>query len=82
MGNAGNIAATVDELSKKHYLSIKIIEAQEEERSRVARDIHDGPAQSLANVIVKAELCERLLDVDKDRAKNELHNLKWVIEEL
>lgn len=79
MGNAGNIAVTVDELSKKHYLSIKIIEAQEDERSRVARDMHDGPAQSLANIIVKAELCERLLDVDQDRAKNELHNLKGVI---
>lgn len=79
MGNAGNIAATVDELSKKHYLSIKIIEAQEDERSRVARDMHDGPAQSLANVIVKAELCEKLLDMDKERAKNELQNLKGVI---
>lgn len=78
-GNSGNIAATVDELSKKHYLSIKIIEAQEEERSRVARDMHDGPAQSLANVIVKAELCEKLLEMDRNRAKNELHNLKGVI---
>ncbi len=79
MGNAGNIAVTVDELSKKHYLNIKILEAQEEERSRLARDIHDGPAQSLANVIVKAELCEKLLDIDKDRSKNEIHNLKEVI---
>lgn len=79
MGNVDNIAITVDELSKKHYLGIKIIEAQEEERLRVARDMHDGPAQSLANVIVKAELCERLLEMDKDRAKNELQNLKGII---
>lgn len=79
MGSAGNIAETMDELTKKHYLSIKIIEAQEEERHRVARDIHDGPAQSMANVIVKAELCERLLEVDKDRAKFELNNLKTVV---
>ena len=79
MGNAGNIAETVDELTEKHYLSIKIIEAQEEERHRVARDIHDGPAQSLANVIMKAELCERLLDVDKEKVKDELGNLKSVV---
>lgn len=79
MGNAGSIAETVDELSKRHYMGIKIIEAQEEERLRVARDIHDGPAQSLANIIVKAELCERLLEVDKDRTKSELNNLKSVI---
>jgi two-component system sensor histidine kinase DegS len=78
MGNADDIAETMDELTKKHYLNIRIIEVQEEERHRVARDIHDGPAQSMANVIVKAELCERLLEVDKDRAKLELNNLKSV----
>lgn len=79
MGNVDNIVETVDELSKKHYLGIKIIEAQEEERLRVARDIHDGPAQSLANVIVKAELCEKLINIDVDRTKKELSNLKSVI---
>lgn len=79
MGNAENIVETVDELSKKHFLGIKIIEAQEDERLRLARDIHDGPAQSLANVIVKAELCERLIELDKERAKKELNNLKDVI---
>ncbi|MDR7857310.1 sensor histidine kinase [Tissierella sp.] len=79
MGNAGNIADTVDELSKRQYLGIKIIEAQEEERHRVARDMHDGPAQGLANIIVKAELCERLMDMDSVRAKNELHSLKDII---
>lgn len=78
MGNADDISETMDELTKKHYLNIKIIEVQEEERHRVARDIHDGPAQSMANLILKAELCERLLDVDKDRVKLELNNLKTV----
>lgn len=79
MGNMDDIAVTMDELNKKHYLGIKIIEAQEEERLRLARDIHDGPAQSLANVIVKAELCEKLLDMDQERTKSELNNLKGVI---
>ncbi|MCK9444225.1 MAG: sensor histidine kinase [Tissierellaceae bacterium] len=79
MGNVDNIVETVDELSKKHYLGIKIIEAQEEERLRVARDIHDGPAQSLANVIVKAELCEKLINIDVERTKKELSNLRSVI---
>lgn len=79
LGNAENIVGAVDELSKKHLLGIKIIEAQEDERLRLARDIHDGPAQSLANVIVKAELCERLIELDKDRAKTELNNLKDII---
>ena len=79
MGNANNIMDTVDDLSKRHYLEIKIIEAQEDERHRVSRDIHDGPAQSMANILVKAELCEKLLDIDKDRTKLELNNLKGVV---
>lgn len=75
-GNADDILATVGDLSKKQYLGIKIIEAQEEERQRVARDIHDGPAQSMANILVKAQLCERLIDSDIERTKKELESLK------
>ena len=41
--------------------------AQEEERQRVARDIHDGPAQSLSNLALKTELCEKLVNMDPDR---------------
>lgn len=78
-GNIDDILQTVDGLSKKQFLGIKIIEAQEEERQRVARDIHDGPAQSMANVLVKAELCERLMGIDVDRTKEELKNLKEAV---
>lgn len=78
MGNSGNIVETVDKLTQKHYLGIKIIEAQEEERLRVSRDIHDGPAQSLANVILKSELCDKLFDIDKERLKHEIKNLKLI----
>ncbi|MBP2653674.1 MAG: DegS sensor signal transduction histidine kinase [Firmicutes bacterium] len=55
---------------------LKIIKAQEEERRRVAREIHDGPAQAMANVIFLAEVCEKLLDKDTNRAKTELHELR------
>ena len=78
-GNIDDILQTVDGLSKKQFLGIKIIEAQEEERQRVARDIHDGPAQSMANVLVKAELCERLMGIDVDKTKEELKNLKEAV---
>lgn len=78
-GNIDDILQTVDGLSKKQFLGIKIIEAQEEERQRVARDIHDGSAQSMANVLVKAELCERLMGIDVDRTKEELKNLKEAV---
>lgn len=78
MGNIENISGTIDELSQRQYLGIRIMEAQEEERHRLARDIHDGPAQSIANIILKAELCERLIERDKAKASNELNNLKAI----
>ena len=79
--NTDQILLTIDDLGKRQYLGIKIIEGQEEERERVARDIHDGPAQSMANILIKAELCEKLQDLDKERAKVELGNLKTIVRE-
>lgn len=53
-----------------------IIRAQEEERQRLARQMHDGPAQSLTNFILQAEICQRLFDRSPERAAEELNNLK------
>jgi two-component system sensor histidine kinase DegS len=55
---------------------VRIIEAQERERRRLSRQMHDGPAQSLTNLILQAEICERLLDADPEQARVELTNLK------
>ncbi len=55
---------------------VRIINAQENERQRLARRMHDGPAQSLTNLILQAEICERLFDTDPVRARTELGNLK------
>lgn len=54
----------------------RIVQAQEEERQRLARQMHDGPAQSLTNFILQAEICQRLFDRNPDRAAEELNNLK------
>ncbi len=55
---------------------INIIEAQERERQRLSRQMHDGPAQSLTNLALQAEICERLFDRDPERAKIELGELR------
>ena len=55
---------------------IRIVQAQEEEKQRLARQIHDGPAQSLTNFILQAEICQRLFDRNPERAAEELANLK------
>ena len=47
-----------------------------EERERVARDVHDVLGHSLTVVTVKAELAERLVDLDPERAKDELAEIQ------
>jgi two-component system sensor histidine kinase DegS len=54
----------------------QIIEAQEEERRKISRQIHDGPAQALANFILQTEIAMRLFDIDAEKARAELNNLK------
>lgn len=61
-------------LSNKAIVSM--VKAQEDERQRLARQMHDGPAQSLTNFILQAEICQRLFDRNPDRAGEELNNLK------
>ena len=50
--------------------------AIEEERTRIARDLHDILGHSLTVITVKAELARRLLDVDPERARPELADLE------
>lgn len=53
-----------------------IIRAQEAERQRLSRQMHDGPAQALSNFILQTEIATRLFDIDPQKAKEELGNLK------
>ena len=46
------------------------------ERERVARDVHDVLGHSLTVVTVKAELAERLIDIDPERAKAEIAEIR------
>ncbi|QHS23302.1 histidine kinase [Virgibacillus sp. MSP4-1] len=50
---------TIETAKEKETFGLKIIDAQEEERRRLSREIHDGPAQLLANVMLRSDLIER-----------------------
>ena len=53
-----------------------LVNAQETERQRLSRQMHDGPAQALSNFILQTEIAMRLMDVDAGQARDELNNLK------
>ncbi|MBM7606255.1 two-component system sensor histidine kinase DegS [Metabacillus crassostreae] len=54
------VGLLLEDAQQKQDFGLRIIEAQEEERKRVSREIHDGPAQMLANVMMRSELIERI----------------------
>lgn len=74
-GALAQINVKLDDLQKQDE-GFKIILAQEEERRRLSREIHDGPAQAMANIVLRAEYCEQLLIHEPKQLKSELEELK------
>jgi signal transduction histidine kinase len=60
-------------------VQMRIVEAQEGERSRLAQEIHDGPAQALSNAIFQVEYIERVVDQDPRMARTELRFLRELL---
>ena len=73
----GGSKHTSTERSEASSTSLEmLISAQEAERQRLSRQMHDGPAQALSNFILQTEIAMRLFDIDQTRAKDELTSLK------
>ena len=74
---------TEDNNSDKH---LKILDVQEKERSRIARELHDSSLQNLTHLVHMIELSSMYIDQDPIRAKLELvscsKNLKQIINEI
>jgi two-component system sensor histidine kinase DegS len=58
---------------------MRIVEAREQERTRLAREVHDGPAQALSNAIFQVEVVQRLLDRNERLARAELKQLREIL---
>jgi two-component system sensor histidine kinase DegS len=56
-----------------------IIQTHEKELLRISLQIHDGPVQVLSNLVLRAEICQRLMDRDTDQVRSELASLKTAI---
>lgn len=77
-GAGGSVSSsTSSSANKGTFAGVEmLVNAQEAERQRLSRQMHDGPAQALSNFILQTEIAMRLLDVDPTQARDELGNLK------
>ncbi|HEU6439383.1 MAG TPA: histidine kinase [Terriglobales bacterium] len=57
-----------------------VLAAQEDLRREIARAMHDGPAQSLTNIVLQAQIVERLLDRDPSQLKAEIGQLVGMVQ--
>jgi len=79
-GDLNQVTRILESAKNRQMIGLKIILAQEDERKRMAREIHDGPAQSLANLVLRTEIAERLLEThDLQVIREELIDLKTQI---
>lgn len=75
--SSGSAASASGAGAKSPLASVEmLVNAQETERQRLSRQMHDGPAQALSNFILQTEIAMRLLDVDAGQARDELNSLK------
>jgi two-component system, NarL family, sensor histidine kinase DegS len=62
-------------------LSRVVLSAQEDLRREIARSMHDGPAQSLTNIVLQAQIVDRLLAKDPTAAQVELKQLMSMVQQ-
>ncbi len=55
--------------------------AQEDLRREIARAMHDGPAQSLTNIVLQAQIVERLVRKDPEAAAGEVQQLISMVQQ-
>jgi len=72
-GSAGNGPAGA--------VSAVVLAAQEQMRREIARQMHDGPAQSIANIALQAQIVQRLFERDPARAAQALAELVAMVQQ-
>ncbi|MFO1444401.1 sensor histidine kinase [Bacillus sp. Bva_UNVM-123] len=80
MSDLQQVGEMLEDARMKQEFGLKIIEAQEEERKRLSREIHDGPAQMMANVMMRSDLIERVFNEQGGvEAIKEIRDLKKMV---
>ncbi|MEH7381357.1 sensor histidine kinase [Bacillus sp. JJ1533] len=73
------VGEMIEDAKQKQEFGLKIIEAQEEERRKLSREIHDGPAQMLANVMLRSQIIDKVYRESPEQGVKEIHDLRKMV---
>ncbi|HET9457931.1 MAG TPA: histidine kinase [Candidatus Limnocylindrales bacterium] len=80
-GDGGDGGVGIDDEPATPAMSRIVLGAQEDLRREIARAMHDGPAQSLTNIVLQAQIVERLLAQDPEVARSEVRQLVSMVQQ-
>jgi two-component system, NarL family, sensor histidine kinase DegS len=72
-------AEEADEGHTTKEVIARVVRAEEDERQRNAAAIHEGATQQLTNLVLRAQLCQRLLESDPERGRQEFQELQTAL---
>ena len=75
------LAPVADPNGVPPVVSRLLLGAQEDLRREIARAMHDGPAQSLTNIVLQAQIVDRLVATDPAKASNEVRQLVAMVQQ-
>lgn len=81
MVGIGVVAVRLSAQSGEKHQATERQLAMAQERERVGRDVHDLLGHTLTAITVKAELAEKLLDADPERARTEVQEIQSLARE-
>jgi two-component system, NarL family, sensor histidine kinase DegS len=76
-----DVARALQPDSGEQVMWAQIIMGQEAERARLAREIHDGPAQALANTVMRLQLVEQMYQRQPEEVETELARLRSAVQD-
>lgn len=77
-----NVKRDVSDLADDKDVRLALLEAREKEQQRISRELHDSTIQNLTSLLLKSELCIKLLQDDPIRCKLELVSINHMLRDI
>lgn len=74
--NINDFADTLEEAFKNKQMGLYFVESVEAEKRKISRELHDGPAQTIASMLIRLDLIKYLFEENKQQALEELLSIR------